>query len=135
MSGATLHPVRVACVCRLLAIAGLAAVPAAADENALEAAAPVATPSSEAPSTTLGSIVIEAEPLTEPDLDTLQRRLGTALERDRQRYPLEIVEHQFAGGGLEVDTRYGRFCIAPLPSYLSSGLGADTTLTSRCTAF
>jgi hypothetical protein len=84
---------------------------------------------------TLGSVVIEAEPILEPGIEDLMRSFRAALERDRQRASLDIVERQYASGVVEVDTRYGRFCLAPLPTYLSSDLTVGVALASRCAQF
>jgi hypothetical protein len=83
----------------------------------------------------LGSVVIEAEPILEPGIDELMRSFRDALEQDRQRRSLDIVERQYASGALEVDTRYGRFCFAPLPAFLGSDLTPGSALASRCAAF
>ena len=84
---------------------------------------------------TLESVVIEAEPVTEPTIDELMRGFRDALNRDRLLYPGDIVERQLASGMLEVNTRYGRFCFAPLPTYLGPQLTTGTDLASRCAAF
>jgi hypothetical protein len=84
----------------------------------------------------LGSVVIEAEPIPEPTIDELMRGFRDALARDRLlRYPGDILERQLAGGMLEVNTRYGRFCFSPMPTYLSAELTGGVNLASRCTAF
>lgn len=84
----------------------------------------------------LGSVVIEAEPIVEPTIDELMRGFRDALARDRLlRYPGDVLERQLAGGVLEVNTRYGRFCIAPMPIYLSPELAGGVNLASRCAAF
>jgi hypothetical protein len=103
----------------------------AADQHAADA--PAASPAGE--DLTLGSVVIEAEPMLEPGIEDLMRSFRAALERDRQRTSLDIVERQYASGAVEVDTRYGRFCLAPLPTYLSSDLTAGVALASRCAQF
>ena len=102
-----------------------------ADQHAADA--PAASPAGE--DLTLGSVVIEAEPMLEPGIEDLMRSFRAALERDRQRTSLDIVERQYASGAVEVDTRYGRFCLAPLPTYLSSDLTAGVVLASRCAQF
>jgi hypothetical protein len=80
-----------------------------------------------------GSVVIEAEPLElEPGIGELMRRFRDRLADDR---PLDPVEDRLLSGALEVNTRYGRFCIAPLPTYLSSDLAGGLTLASRCAMF
>ncbi|HEU5282297.1 MAG TPA: hypothetical protein VFU53_00670 [Burkholderiales bacterium] len=82
---------------------------------------------------TPGSVVIEAEPLElEPGMGELMRRFRARLADDR---PLDPVEDRLVSGAIEVDTRYGRFCIAPLPTYLSSDLAGGLTLASRCAMF
>jgi hypothetical protein len=58
-----------------------------------------------------------------------------ALERDGSRKPTGIVERQLAGGIIEVNTRYGRFCLAPLPTYLSSSLSTSSGLTTFCSPY
>jgi hypothetical protein len=87
------------------------------------------TPAEAAP----GSVIIEAEPIVEPTLDSLMRSLRDTLERGRR--PLSPVERQLAGGIIEIDTRYGRFCLAPLPTYLSSSLTTSGGLTSFCSPY
>jgi hypothetical protein len=84
---------------------------------------------------TLGAVVIEAEPIAAPTIDELLRGFRDALDRDRLRNAGDIVERQLAGGMLEVNTRYGRFCFAPLPTYLASDLTSGINLASRCTAY
>jgi hypothetical protein len=36
---------------------------------------------------------------------------------------------------MELQTRYGRFCIAPPPAFLPSDLAASPPLASRCAMF
>jgi hypothetical protein len=86
-----------------------------------------------APVSAPGSVVIEAEPLAEPTIDELMQTFRAALERDRR--PMGIVERQLAGGIIEVNTRYGRFCLAPLPTYLSSSLTTSSGLTTFCSPY
>lgn len=79
-----------------------------------------------------GAVVIEAEPLDlEPGIEELMRRFGDRLADHR---PLDPVEAPLPSA-IEVNTRYGRFCIAPLPTYLSSDLAGGLTLASRCAIF
>jgi hypothetical protein len=79
-----------------------------------------------------GSVVIEAEPLElEPGIGELMQRFRDRLADER---PLDPVEDRLLSGAIEVNTRYGRFCIAPLPTYLSSDL-AGLALASRCAMF
>jgi hypothetical protein len=81
-----------------------------------------------------GSIVIEAEPLpVGPSVEELMQRFRANLREDK--YPLQPVYKVFATGVVEVTTRYGKFCLAPLPTYLSTSLTFSTSLASRCTLF
>jgi hypothetical protein len=80
-----------------------------------------------------GSVIIEVEPISEPTIDELMRGFRDVLERDRR--PLRIVEHHLAGGIIEIDTRYGRFCLAPLPTYVSTSLTTSGGLTSFCSPY
>jgi hypothetical protein len=84
---------------------------------------------------TLGSVIIEAEPITEPTIDELMRGFRDALNRDRMLYPGDIVERQFASGMLQVNTRYGLFCFAPLPAFLAPTITTGTNLVSRCASY
>jgi hypothetical protein len=80
-----------------------------------------------------GAVVIEGEVIAPPTLDEIMQRFRDMLEDERTLAPME---RPLAGGGLEVHTRYGRFCIAPLPTYIaSSDLTGGLTLASRCTLF
>jgi hypothetical protein len=112
--------------CSLLALCVLCGI-AAAQEAEPE---PPAAPRIEV---NPGSVVIEAEPLQlEPGMGELVQRFRDRLADDR---PLDPVEDRLLSGALEVHTRYGRFCIAPLPTYLSSDLAGGLTLASRCAMF
>jgi hypothetical protein len=84
---------------------------------------------------TLGSVTIEAEPITEPTLDDLMRGFRDTLSRGQQRYPRDPVVRQFASGMLEVDTRYGLFCFTPLPAFTAPSITTGTNLVSRCAPF
>jgi hypothetical protein len=78
--------------------------------------------------------VIEAEPLpVGPSVEELMQRFRANLREDK--YPLQPVYKVFATGVVEVTTRYGKFCLAPLPTYLSTSLTFSTSLASRCTLF
>lgn len=94
-----------------------------------------ATAASNPGDVTLGAVVIEAEPIAAPTVDELLRGFRDALDRDRLRNAGDIVERQLAGGMLEVNTRYGRFCFAPMPTYLASDLTSGVNLASRCAAY
>jgi hypothetical protein len=122
-------------LCTLLACCVPALAETQPESSATDQHAADAPPDPAREELTLGSVVIEAEPILEPGIDDLMRSFRAALERDRQRTSLDIVERQYASGAVEVDTRYGRFCLAPLPTYLSSDLTAGVALASRCARF
>ncbi len=94
------------------------------------------TPASEGSSVLevpLAPIVVVSDPLTpNPTQDQLIRKFRDALG---QPPTLVITEHQLAGGGVQMTTRYGRFCAGPLPGYLQSGLGGDIRLAAPCASF
>jgi len=78
-------------------------------------------------------IVIEAEPLDQPPTqEQLMQRFRDALGSPRS---LQLTEHSFAAGGIEVQSRYGRFCLNPSPAPSAGGPGGDVTLASRCAVF
>jgi hypothetical protein len=69
-------------------------------------------------------IVIQGEELRPDDSmrrfrDTLERSAGPS-------------ERRLADGTVELITRFGRFCVKPLPSHLQPGIGGDLTLAARC---
>ena len=67
------------------------------------------------------SIVIEAEPLDQPPTEEqLMQRFREALGSPRS---LQLTEHSSAAGGIEVQSRYGRFCVNPTPAPSAGGPG------------
>jgi hypothetical protein len=94
------------------------------------------TPASEGSSVVevpLAPIVVVSDPLNpNPTQDQLMRKFRDALG---QPPTLGIAEHQFAGGALQMTTRFGRFCAGPPPGYLQSGLGGDIRLAAPCASF
>lgn len=80
------------------------------------------------------SVIIEAPPIeTGPTIELLLQRFRAALAEDRAR--ALPSERHLASGATELQTRYGRFCINPLPAYLYSDLAGTLTLASRCAMF
>lgn len=78
-------------------------------------------------------IVIEGEGLApEPTLDQLMRKFREALS---QPPSYVISERQLAGGLMEIRTRFGRFCVRPVPPQVQSGLGGDIALAAPCASF
>jgi hypothetical protein len=134
-SGLPYRPTRPAA---LLCVALLALTHAAAQAQSLEIEA--GTRQSDAAAIppgdlTLGAVIIEAEPISEPTVEELLRGFREALARDRTRNAGDIVERQLAGGILEVGTRYGRFCFTSMPSYLGPTFTSGVNLVSRCTTY
>lgn len=43
-------------------------------------------------------------------------------------------ERRLADGTVELVTRFGRFCVKPLPPYLQPRIGGEVTLAARCTS-
>jgi hypothetical protein len=78
-------------------------------------------------------IVIEGEPIApEPTLDQLMQKFREALSQP----PSYVVsERQLAGGLMEIRTRFGRFCVRPVPPQVQSGLGGDISLAAPCASF
>jgi hypothetical protein len=114
---------------RLLVLAALGACYG----HAALALEPSAAPEPETVEVTPGAVIIEGEAIAPPTLEEIMQRFRDMLEDERTLAPME---RPLAGGGLEVHTRYGRFCIAPLPTYIaSSDLTGGLTLASRCTLF
>lgn len=78
-------------------------------------------------------IVIESEGLApEPTLDQLMQKFREALS---QPPSYVISERQLAGGLMEIRTRFGRFCVRPVPPQVQSGLGGDIALAAPCASF
>ena len=71
-------------------------------------------------------IVIEGEELR-PD-DSMRQF------RDALRRPDGASERRLADGTVELVTRFGRFCVKPLPSSLQPQIGGEVTLAARCTS-
>lgn len=134
-SGMPRRPIRTAA---LLCVALLALTQAAARAQSLDIEAgthPSGAAAAAPGDLTLGAVIIEAEPITEPTVEELLRGFREALARDRTRNPGDIVERQLAGGILEVGTRYGRFCFTSMPSYLGPTFTSGVNLVSRCTTY
>lgn len=91
------------------------------------------TPSSDTAeaATSLEPIIIEGEG-GELTPEQLRRKFGDALSQPSKP---ALQERRLDGGGLEVTTRFGRFCTRPMPAYLSSGLGGDIALLAPCAAY
>ena len=78
-------------------------------------------------------IVIEGEGIApEPTLDQLMQKFREALS---QPPTYVISERQLAGGLMEIRTRFGRFCVRPVPPQVQSGLGGDISLAAPCASF
>jgi len=87
-----------------------------------------------APETTLEGIVIEAEPLRlERTIEELMQSFREALRRDR--FDATPSARPLAGGMMELDTRFGRFCVVALPTQFGSDLARGIELANRCAAF
>ncbi len=86
------------------------------------------------PETTVDGVIIEAEPLRlERTIEELMQRFREALNRDR--FELPFRERPLPGGALEVTTRFGRFCVVPLPTVFGSDLARGIELAQRCTPY
>ena len=83
--------------------------------------------------TSLAPITIESERLyPAPALENSAQRLRDALGPP----PILIAsERQLADGAMELTTRFGHFCVKPLPGYLQSGIGGTITLAVRCASY
>jgi len=95
-------------------------VPSERDPSLEAQAVDQPSPAGEFPS----PIVIQEEELSPDDSmqrlrDTLGRRAGRS-------------ERRLTDGTVELITRFGRFCVKPLPPGLQPGIGGDTTLAARC---
>ena len=124
-----------------LAVLGSLACPAMAIENA-----ETPTPTESLGTDTLprgadGSVIeVPAEPIViegeapAPDLtlDQLMQKFREALS---QPPSYVISERQLAGGLMEIRTRFGRFCVRPVPPQVQSGLGGDIALVAPCASF
>jgi len=71
------------------------------------------------------AVIIQGE---EPRPDDSMQRL-----RDTLRPPAVTSERRLADGSVEAVTRFGRFCVKPLPPYLQPRIGGEVTLAARCT--
>ena len=124
-----------------LAVLGSLACPAVAIENAETPAPTGGLGANTSPRSTDGSVIeVPAEPIViegeglapEPTLDQLMQKFREALS---QPPSYVISERQLAGGLMEIRTRFGRFCVRPVPPQVQSGLGGDTALVAPCTSF
>lgn len=87
----------------------------------------------EVPETSLEGIIIEAEPIqSEPSIEERFERFREILGGGQ---PLAPSAGALAGGGTELSTRYGRFCVPVLPVQPSSDLAAGSILAARCSMF
>jgi hypothetical protein len=87
-------------------------------------------PAAPAPDVEAGSVVIQAEPPpAEPTIDDLLARFRERLQTERMLAP---IERPLAGGMVEVETRYGRFCVPSTNAFNSSELGGRFGLASFC---
>lgn len=87
-----------------------------------------------APETPLDSVIIEAEPLQlERTIEELMRSFREALRRDR--FDMPFSERPLPGGAMELNTRFGRFCVVPVPSQTGSDLARGIELAQRCGSF
>jgi hypothetical protein len=140
MKPASLSPIRMAVVALAAGFAGAAPgaqQDAAAAEEPTPAqqaeAAPAAPGDGSVLEIPLDPIVIESDLLEpEPTLDQLLRKFRETLTKPPS---FILSERQYAGGTLEVTTRWGRFCARPVPAFAQSGLGGDVTLAAPCAAF
>ena len=115
-------PARASCAATLAVLLALSAAPLRAQEEA---------PAEGVPETALDAVVIEAEPLQlERTIEELMHRFREALRRDRFQVPFS--ERPLPGGALELNTRFGRFCVVPLPTQLGSDLARGIELAQRC---
>jgi hypothetical protein len=44
-------------------------------------------------------------------------------------------ERQFTDGAMELTTRFGHFCVKPLPGYPQPNIGGSNTLVARCAQY
>lgn len=114
-------------VCTLCAQGVLAQEPDPGEKTAptqVSAAAPATSP----------AVVIETAPIESgPTIEQLLQLFRAALEEDRAR--AEPIERRLASGAVEVQTRYGRFCVNPVLGDLYSDLARSLMLASRCAMF
>ena len=54
--------------------------------------------------------------------------------RDTLQPPAGVSERRLADGTVELVTRFGRFCVKPLPPSLQPHIGGEVTLAARCTS-
>lgn len=93
-----------------------------------------ATEEAALPETTIEGVVIEAEPLRlERTIEALMQQFREALRRDR--FDLPFAERPLPGGALELTTRFGRFCVVPVPTQFGSDLARGIDLAQRCAEF
>jgi hypothetical protein len=86
------------------------------------------------PETTLEGIVIEAEPLRlERTIEELMQSFREALRRDR--FDAAPVARPLGSDMMELNTRYGRFCVVSLPTQFGSDLARGIELANRCAAY
>jgi len=110
----------------LAAALGLYTVPSPAEDEVEDTA--------QTPETTLDGVVIEAEPLQlERTIEELMQRFREAL--GRERFEMPFSERPLPGGARELHTRFGRFCVVPVPTQFGSDLARGIDLAMRCAAF
>ncbi len=86
------------------------------------------------PETTVDGVIIEAEPLQlERTIEELMQRFREAVSRDR--FELPFRERPLPGGAREITTRFGRFCVVPLPTVFGSDLARGIELAQRCAPY
>ena len=54
--------------------------------------------------------------------------------RDTLQPPAGVSERRLSDGTVELVTRFGRFCVKPLPPSLQPRIGGDVTLAARCSS-
>ena len=82
------------------------------------------------PEVEVGGVVIQATPpAREPTVEELMQRFRERLATERLLTP---VERPLAGGLVEVNTRYGRFCLPSVTPFTWSDLTGSFTLAARC---
>lgn len=92
-----------------------------------------AAASADVPEPSLEGIIIEAEPIqSEPSIEERFERFREILG---DRGSLTPSERALAGGGMELSTRYGHFCVPILPVQTGSDLAAGSILAARCSMF